>query len=144
MAIHRAGMSDDAHNEKNDSAASWIRETLNRAVREITNQGVFDGEFVEARPVWSLPERVLIGQIRETDEQAAFQWIICGDFPTDHIASTVASTPREALRHFSLKWQLDAGDSQALDEHAENLVARAEQLYEMVADDSLWQEPGGG
>lgn len=150
-------MSDDPRNDKNESAASWIRETLNRAVQEITSHGIFDGDFVEARPLWSLPGKVMIGQIRDTNGQTTFRWFICGDLPTDHVPANVASTPRDAMRHFSLKWQLGVAryedpatrqaagmqESPGPDERGTILAARAEELYEMVADDNLWQEAGG-
>jgi hypothetical protein len=55
------------------------------------------------------------------------------------VGSAVATPPRDAARHFSLKWQLDAARNiePAL---AETLIAKAEALYELVEDESLWEE----
>jgi hypothetical protein len=149
-------MSDPTPDNTGDPAIAWVRDTLDRAVAEITRHGVFEGNFVEARPVWSLPYRAMIGQIRDTRETAAFHWIICGDLPTDHIPSSVAATPRDALRHFSLKWQLGAAryddpatreaagmDTLPTDERGAKLAVIAEALYAMAEDDSLWRESGG-
>lgn len=136
--------------------SGWTRKTLDRAVEDITSLGVFDGAVVEARAVWSSPGKFMIGQIRVAKEPDTFRWIICGDLPTDHVSSGVASTAREALKHFSLKWHLDAAryaDPAArrkfgLDETMDwkrmtsQLVAKAEELYELAEDDRLWQHSG--
>ena len=140
--------------DNGEPATAWVRETLDRAVAEITGHAVLEGNFVEARAVWSLPYRVMIGQIRETRESATFHWIICGDLPTDHIPSNVAVTPRDALRHFSLKWQLGAAryddpatrkaagmDSLPQDGRGARLAEIAEKLYALAEDDSLWPDP---
>jgi hypothetical protein len=140
-------------NDPGESGSEWTQEILDKAVRETSVLGVFADQLVEARPVWSVPNKVMIGQVRLTNEPTTFVWIICGDLPTDHINSTVASTAREALRHFSLKWQLDASrykdpvtrKASGLDETQDwsrltaQLVAKAEELYAMAEDESLWQ-----
>lgn len=139
-----------------ESASGWSREILDKAVRDIEALGIFADELVEARPVWAVPRKVMIGQIRVANEPGSFRWVICGDLPTDHISSASAANAREALRHFSLKWQLDAAryedpatrKQHGLDESkdwsrmAEQLVAKAEELYAMAEDAGLWQAPG--
>lgn len=134
---------------------AWIRSTLDAAVKEITHHGVFAGELVEARPIWSLPERVMIGQIRDADSPETFRWLICGDVPTDHVPADVAATARDALRHFSLKWQLGAariddpatrqlvglGENESGKAAAAELAATAEELYALAAEDRLWPDP---
>ena len=68
----------------------------------------------------------------------------------DHVQGDVAATPREALRHFCLKWQLGADkvieasrNDPETGEHyrakANELIKQAEDLYELVEADSLWQ-----
>jgi hypothetical protein len=148
-------MSGTSNSNTGEAASGWIRDTLDKAVHEITTLGVITDELVEARPVWSVPYKVMIGQVRVANEPGSFRWIICGDLPTDHISSTVAGNAREALRHFSLKWQLDASRYEdpatrkafGLDEnvnwslHTERLIAKAEELYAMAENESLWQHP---
>jgi len=148
-------MSDETQNDASEVAATWIREAFDRGVREITERGVLEGDMVEARVAWALPKIVVIGQVRETYDSEHFLWLICGDLPTDHIGSAAASTPREALRYFSLKWQKDAAqyaDPETRAKHglrddvewqslAAKLATTAEGLYELVDDDQHWQRP---
>ncbi|MGI9236005.1 MAG: DUF4826 family protein [Woeseiaceae bacterium] len=131
-------MSEGKKNEADATLSPWARDTFDRAVRNIIDLGIIDGAFAEARPAWAQPDNVVIGQLRDANEPTSFIWVISGEVPTDHITSDVAATARDAARHFSLKWQMDAA-------HTKNsavsnmLVAKAEQLYEIVEDDNLWQ-----
>jgi len=140
--------------EPGGPAPDWIRTTLDKAVRDISDLGIIPDELIEARAVWSVPGKVMIGQVRQANEPAIFVWFISGDLPTDHIGPTAASTAREALRNFSLKWQLDAAryadpatrKAHGLDESRDwnlmtkKLVAKAEELYAMAEDDRLWRQ----
>lgn len=125
--------------QEDESALAWARETFDKAVQVIIDRGVLDGALVEAKPSWALPNKLVVGQVRETNESTGFNWVICGHLmPTDHLGSGVATTPRDAARHFSLKWQLDATRAKE-PSVADILIARAEELYEIVEDDSFWQ-----
>ena len=149
-------MSGPRKNDGGPPASGWAREILDKAVGDLEALGIFADELVEARPVWSLPDKVMIGQIRVASEPGSFRWIICGDLPTDHISSSAAANAREAMRHFSLKWQLDAAryedpatrKQHGLDESKDwagmtrQLVAKAEELYAIAENDGLWRAPG--
>ena len=79
---------------------------------------------------------------------------VCGEVPTDFLHSSIAATPREALRHFSMKWQLAAArheevttknQSQASSDSSQPdpiamLTSQAEDIYELVEDDRLWSQ----
>lgn len=132
-------MSEEMQNTPDKPLSEWTRETFDRGVREIIDLGVLDAAVVEARPSWALPGSIVIGQIREANEPTVFTWVICGDLPTAHLGSAAATTPRDVARHFSLKWQLDAAQN-ADPAVAKTLVAKAEALYDLVDDESLWQE----
>jgi hypothetical protein len=148
-------MPDDTHFDTADAVAAWTKETLDRAVGEFTRLDVFAGELIEARPVWRLPYRVLILQVRDPDDPGAFRWAICGAVPFDHIDAAVAATPLEAARHFSLKWQLDAAryhdpdvrealgieHGEDLERLADSLIQHSQALAELTRDESLWQDP---
>ncbi len=134
-------MTDETNSDPREAVSEWTRETYDKAVQEIMSLGVLADELVEARPIWTLPYRMIIGQARESNVHATFTWIICGDVPTDHISSTVASTPRDAARYFSLKWQLDATRCNE-PAQAETLAAKAEEVYEIVEDEDLWPDSG--
>ena len=135
-----------------DAPDDWQRKTLDKAVRNIADLGVLPDEIVEARALWSIPGKVMIGQARQAHEPTLFVWFISGELPTDTIGPSAAATPREAMRHFSLKWQMDAEryrdpaarKAHGLDESRDwnamtaRLVAKAEELYAMAEDDGLW------
>jgi hypothetical protein len=133
-------------------ALAWAREKLRKAVDETIQRGVFVDQVVEAKPIWVLHEKVAVGQARESSQPDTFVWIICGDFPTDHIGSAAAATPRDALRHFALKWQMDAEryeipavrkthgwpEDTDLSDLTDQLIAKADELYAIAEEDSLW------
>ncbi|MCH8221723.1 MAG: DUF4826 family protein, partial [Proteobacteria bacterium] len=76
-----------------------------------------------------------------------------------HIDESLAATPRDAARHFSMKWQLqsskvanlgeqgddDGGSPAATDwqQIAGSLQANAEALYTLVERDELWDAEKG-
>ncbi len=141
---------DDAH----EAFIAWKKKQLNAGVNEMMRLGVVKSALVEARVLWSLPHKVLIGQLRESNQHNQFIWLIAGDFPTDHLESSVATTAREAARHFALKWHLDAARYQHLarqnvsdrnpridwDDIGQNLADKAEALYAVVDDDHWWPD----
>jgi len=149
-------MSEESRDETSEAVSAWSQETLDEAVAEIMRLGVFGSALIEARPVWQLPYKILIGQIRETNEHGTFRWVISGEVPIDHVDSAVAATPREVTRHFALKWQLDAARyqdpsvQQALGENQKQswgqlgaiLIQKSEALLALADDESLWRESG--
>jgi hypothetical protein len=138
----------------NEDLTTWAREVLDGAVHEMMERGVVTTMLVEARPVWSLPFEIMIGQVSETHERVTSIWVIAGEVPTDYVGAVAAATPREAARYFALKWQLDAAryldpsvqDSLGADQKAswdhigERLARKAEALFNLVEDESMWQE----
>jgi hypothetical protein len=139
-------------NENKTPMDDWARSELDRVVKEVLNAGIFQGARVEARVAWTLPGAVLIGQIRENIDKSGFRWVVAGpDVPLDHVQGDVAATPRDALRHFCLKWQLGAEkvheasqNDPDTGEHyrakAEQLQKQAEDLYEIVESDQFWNQ----
>lgn len=79
-------------------------------------------------------------------------WIISGDLPTDHLQADIAKNARDALRHFALRWQLKAenllqqqahgqpqlGDAKTQSQFANELINKADGLYELYENDSFW------
>lgn len=126
-------MNEKVPSEKDVKA--WIDALLEATIRELTDNDVVKGEFIEAKPAWSLARQLLIGKIREQGEVARYIWFISGDIPTAVADSSVAATPREAARYFALRWQLRAAQG---DERAEELATDAEKLYRLVEQDDLW------
>ena len=84
--------------------------------------------------------RILLGQARALNNPQSFRWFICGEVKFDHVEDSMAATPREALRHFAMKWQIDANriDNQVEAPLRTTLIKNAELLYELSEEDSLW------
>ena len=133
-------------------ALEWAREALATVVHEISEQGVIDSPLLEAQPAWTKPFDIVVGKLRDHGQHAEFLWVIGGSVPIDCIHSSVASTARDAARHFSMKWQLDAmrfenpterkrlGLDPATDwnEKAKALVDKAQYLYSVTDNDQFW------
>jgi hypothetical protein len=119
-----------------DELRPWLRQQLDDAVPRLIEVGAFEDALIEVKPAWVLPAQLLVGKAREQGNPTAFRWFICGDVPLDHVASDVATTPRELIRHFSMKWQIDA--SHLEEEAAKALIDHAEALYALADDDRYW------
>jgi len=146
-------MNEYLENPGKEELKTWVKTQLDLATKEIIKHGNIDSLIVEAKPAWVLPFQILIGKIRAQGREDEFQWFICGEAPTDYLESEVATTPREAARHFAMKWQLGAaryqeqadqedasGQKQETDwqEPVEQLVEKAEALYALADDTRLW------
>ena len=132
-----------------DQTRDWTKRVLDSAVEEVIDNGLVSGPLLQARPAWQLPGALLIAECQVGDE---LFWLIAGPgSPTDIIAQRLANTPREAGRHFALKWQLGAkqletgeasppahADRQGLGEKVAQLIHCAESLHELVSTDHLW------
>ncbi|HJP52041.1 MAG TPA: DUF4826 family protein, partial [Pseudomonadales bacterium] len=84
-----------------------------------------------------------------------FIWVISGpDVSTDHIDGNLAASPRDAARHFAMKWQMDAERLNTLvkqkaevvnpevdrEAFANTLIGYAESLYDIVNNDDFWDQ----
>ncbi|MGH8223898.1 MAG: DUF4826 family protein [Woeseiaceae bacterium] len=130
----------------------WARERMDSMVSRFLAAGIVDCELVEARPAWAWPWKILIARIREQGDDSRSYWLIDDDGLFDCIDSGVASTPRQAARHFSLKWHLEAarlrdrvkqkgsdnGSGQTVEARYLALEKSAETLSKLVNEDSLW------
>jgi hypothetical protein len=147
-------MEQNLDNPGKEELNSWIKTQLNIAVQKLMKNGNIDSLIVEAKPAWVLPFQILIGRIRAQGQSNEFDWFICGEVPMDYLESTVASSPREAARHFAMKWQLGAARYQELVDQAssddaadtsrqdaiEQLVEKSEALYALADDTRLWMQ----
>ncbi len=143
-----------ADSSDHDKAVDWARQALADIVQEILDQGIIDSPLVEARPAWTKPFEIVVGKLRDQGQQAEFLWVIGGDVPVDCVHSGVASTARDAARHFSMKWQLEAARLENSSERrrlgvdpsadweaqARALIDRAQYLYSVVDDDQYWSD----
>lgn len=149
-------MNEDLNGPGQEKLKTWVKTQLDSAVWKLIDQGDIKSLMVEAKPAWALPFQILIGKIRAQDKSKDFKWFICGEVPTDFLESTVATTPREVARHFAMKWQLQAerdqnlkghnlsgpGPESSQDDPGNQLVDKAEALYELASDAGLWLQQG--
>jgi hypothetical protein len=132
---------------------SWYKRLLDHVVNEMLRAGVVSGAAVEAAPIWVLPQQILIAQVWGAGQKSSFIWTISGDGAImDHIAGSVAATPRDVARHFALKWQMDAEqlhrvarrktaserDAKQIETYAERIVQCSERLYDLAGRDGIW------
>lgn len=148
-------MTESNTDTEREAIKSWYTALLHSLTREMIRVKAVIGPAVEARPVWISPHRVLIARVWEASQKSDFIWAISGEHAvTDHIAGNMAATPREAARHFSLKWQMDAdrllditknkptveGTQENMEAYTNTMIQHAESLYDMANRDDVWQQ----
>jgi len=135
-----------------EEAVAWARECLDDAVQTVAKTGIFEGITFESKVAWALPNKIMIGRIRDSGPSHREFWIIAGDLPTDCIDASTCATPRDAARHFALKWQLGADQIRDPNTRAQRglvqdmdweiagqeLESVASALYAVVDEDDAW------
>ena len=110
---------------------------------------------VEKSRCQSLPPLLGLWYVKTQDKKVDL-WCIAGEFPTDIASSKVAENAREAIRYFSLSWQLQSAkledglaegkislqDQETQEKFIKELTTRAESLYELYSNDNLWKSTG--
>lgn len=117
------------------SNTEWASAQLQKAVYELIEREIFDDPLVEAKPIWALPDSLIIGKARPRGSPHDFVWFICGDAPLLSVEGSAAHSARDAAKHFAYQWQLQI-DPNSKD--AETLIKKAESLYELTQVDELW------
>lgn len=120
---------------------AWIKDQYQVATKYLADKGMItDSVKVEDSryliPVFAIWQLTLLNGER--------YWVLCGDLPTDHSRIDVAPNAREALKHFSLKWQMQAenllkAESVEQNNFAKQLIDRADGLYQLCENKPLWQ-----
>jgi len=146
-------MTDTKADADKEAIRAWFKPLLDKMVMEMQARNVVSGTAVEASPVWIFPYKILIAKIWGLGQKTRFSWTISGDgIITDHIPGKMAATPKDAARHFALKWQMDAdrlialgnnktpveGNRQHMGAYANKLIADAEALYDLTERDEIW------
>ena len=123
---------------------AWVQEQLKTHVGHLYEHGLAAGQ-TRATIAWALPGRLCLSRAGAPNDPAFSWWVISGAVATDHIARKQAATPREAVRHFALKWQLQSarleqggGDATDLGEVGKRLAESAELLYALSENDAHW------
>ncbi|MGS2719551.1 DUF4826 family protein [Paraglaciecola aestuariivivens] len=126
-----------------EQLSAWVKEQFQRANKHLAENGVLFESVVTSESRYLAPF-VAVWKIKTSDGK--FYWVISGDVPADFMPYELEKTARDAMRSFSLRWQLQADNllnSGTQDntqvEFANRLITKAEQLYDLFADDKAWQ-----
>lgn len=139
----------DQHDATREAFVRWVREQHDQMATYAVRRELI-GDDAEGLPIWSVPHQVFLGRFYDKSAPEKGYWYISGGVPSDHIAVDLAADARQALRHFSLKWQLQAaqiegggkdGNTQPADfaNVAGNLSRNAETLMAFADNDDLWR-----
>ncbi|GIU24184.1 DUF4826 family protein [Shewanella sp. MBTL60-007] len=123
----------------------WIRTQFQKANKFLAEKGIMPDKVHPEESRYLAPY-VAIWKIDSKKPNKKTFWVMSGDLPSDYVDISVATTARDAVRHFSMMWQMKAENIQrsgltkdpAQAKFAQLLVSRAESLYKMQADDSIW------
>ena len=119
----------------------WLRQQYQTATKFLADKGLVTKSFSESDSRYVVP-LVSVWKVNLIDNSSV--WVIAGDLPSDSSPYNVASDAREALRHFALKWQLQAENilrTGTVDQkpYANILISRSEGLYDLVEKEELWE-----
>ncbi|RYV01562.1 DUF4826 domain-containing protein [Shewanella sp. OPT22] len=127
--------------------AEWIRAQFQKANRFMAEKGVIPSKVLDKESRYLAPY-MAVWKMESKQPSKKTYWVMSGDLPSDMVDVNVAKTAREAVRHFSMTWQLKAENlirsgvtrdaTQA--KYADLLISRAQSLYQMQEDDKLWGE----
>ncbi|WP_282166183.1 DUF4826 family protein [Shewanella japonica] len=125
----------------------WVQAQFQKANRFLAEKGVIPSKVLADESRYLVPYLAIWKMESKQPTKQTF-WVMSGDLPSDYVDVKVAGTAREAIRHFSMMWQIKAENlhkSGAIRDEtqlkfANLLVSRAESLYNMQNDEKLWQD----
>ncbi|WP_076537682.1 DUF4826 family protein [Shewanella sp. UCD-KL21] len=125
----------------------WVKTQFQKANRFLAEKGVIPSKVIADESRYLVPYLAIWKMESKQPTKQTF-WVMSGDLPSDYVDVKVAATARDAIRHFSMMWQLKAENlhksGATRDEtqlkFANLLVSRAESLYKMHGDEKLWAD----
>ena len=138
-----------------DAVKSWYTNLLDKVVKEMIDIKAVTDTAVQASPVWMIPNEVLIAKVWGVSKESDFIWTLSVDkLIADYIAGSLAASPRDVARHFSMKWQMDADrlrnfeqnemsgekPDERMQELSNKLIGYAEALSDLANRDDAWEE----
>lgn len=123
----------------------WVRTQFQKANRFLAERGIIPSKVLAGESRYLAPY-MAIWKMESKRPTPKTYWVMSGDLPSDFVDVKAAATARDAVRHFSMMWQMQAENlvrsgavrdvTQA--KFARLLISRAESLYRMHKDDKLW------
>ncbi|WP_404340259.1 DUF4826 family protein [Pseudoalteromonas mariniglutinosa] len=121
----------------------WQRECFQNAQKHLAEKGVMPKTVIEKESRFIAP---LVAIWKFKAENGRSYWVITGRLPSDHAEAGAAENARDALRYFSLQWQLKADqlmNSGTVDktkaDFANLLINRAHGIYELYEKEDMWR-----
>lgn len=132
---------------------AWVRRFYEKSAEYLASKGVVAESFILGESRYLIP-LVIVWKIVGTDgtkkSKKQNYWVITGEVPTDHIVESGAKDARDALRAFSLRWQLKADQILQMENPTEDqtnfanlLIDRAGGIYDLFGSDTLWGDNTG-
>lgn len=131
--------------QREQANSEWVRSQFQKANQYLAEKGILPDNVVVSESRYLTP---LMAVWKITAQNRQQFWVISGDLPTDHMSLSAAKDAREAVRAFSLSWQIKAEqilNSGAMDQTKKDfaaiLISRAHSLYELFNKEELWISP---
>ena len=123
----------------------WVREQFQNANKYLAERGLISDQILTKESRYLAPD-IAVWKFKLQNGKRV--WVINGRVTTDHVDAEAAKTARDAMRYFSLQWQLKAENIRALGDAAdatqrqmaELLVRNAEGLYVIADDEAFWRQ----
>lgn len=131
--------------ERQQAEQQWVREQFQKANKFLAEKGVVPGKVLD-KESRILPPFLTLWLIQENTPRKRQYWVITGDLPSDMVEASQIKDAREALRQFSLTWQLKAegilrsNPDKTQTDFAKLMISRAESMASMHMKDDLWGE----
>ncbi|WP_144208543.1 DUF4826 family protein [Shewanella donghaensis] len=125
----------------------WVKTHFQKANQFLAEKGIIPSKVIADESRYLAPYFAIWKMESKQPTKQTF-WVMSGDLPSDYVDVKAAVTARDAIRHFSMMWQLKAENlhksGATKDEtqlkFANLLVSRAESLFQMQNDEKLWAE----
>ena len=134
----------------------WANEQMRQMANHLASHGLITHDQVRIEARWNYPFRIMLAQgwgAKTPDDKF---WAIGGDVPFDHLEGRAAADARAALRHFALRWQVQAARLKSGDrdvkpgdqpsdlrvnwtEIGDTMAKNAEFIYAVADDDRNWE-----
>ncbi len=122
--------------------SEWVREQFQRANKHLAENGILFDTVLTAESRYLAPY-VAVWKITAQDKKK--YWVLSGDLPADFTEEGNAKDARDALRYFSMMWQMKSANLRAASsaepsasKMASLLESNAEEMFKIYSDDDLW------